>query len=256
MGAPAGALHESPGGPTRLPSATASMCAGAATPRAIAPAATAAPTSPPRLKNPWKLGEHRAPEGRLHRDALRVHGHVERRVRGAEEPEGPGDAGRARREHRQRQRQRQRGRRQERDAPAPASADQPSRRRQDRHGPDRHREEHAPERAVPEAVRRLDQRNVRHPAGQHQPVQEEDRAHGGPGGSAPRHTGRRHSVERPDAGGQRAARDAPRTGPRGAGSCERMATPRSAGGASPPSPVQPVWWLAPVPAPLSPWKYS
>ena len=22
------------------------------------------------------------------------------------------------------------------------------------------------------------------------------------------------------------------------------------------SPVQPVWWLAPIPAPLSPWKYS
>lgn len=22
------------------------------------------------------------------------------------------------------------------------------------------------------------------------------------------------------------------------------------------SPVQPVWWLAPMPAPLSPWKYS
>ena len=21
-------------------------------------------------------------------------------------------------------------------------------------------------------------------------------------------------------------------------------------------PVQPVWWLAPMPAPLSPWKYS
>ena len=22
------------------------------------------------------------------------------------------------------------------------------------------------------------------------------------------------------------------------------------------APVQPVWWLAPIPAPLSPWKYS
>ena len=35
-----------------------------------------------------------------------------------------------------------------------------------------------------------------------------------------------------------------------------ISTPRSAGAASPPAPVQPVWWLAPRPAPLSPWKYS
>jgi len=33
-------------------------------------------------------------------------------------------------------------------------------------------------------------------------------------------------------------------------------TPRNSSGSSATVPVQPVWWLAPMPAPLSPWKYS
>ena len=167
----------------RLPSVTAASVRERRDPRGHRPARQDRAHQPTQAEQPVEAGEHRPPQGGLDGDALGVHRHVERRVGRAEQPERRGDKERARRQQRQRQRQRESAGGQEGDAPASQPADEPSRQRQHDHGADGHRQEHAAERALPEAVGRLDHGNVRHPARQHEPVQEEDRAHRQPGGA-------------------------------------------------------------------------
>ena len=124
-----------------------------------------------------KCGHDRSVVPILDRDGLRVHRDVQEGVERTQERQRRRHLPRGRRDDGERQHEAESDGGDRGDAATAPACDQPRSERQGEHGADSHGQQHEAEAIVAEPVLRLDGGDVRNPARQHRPVDEEDGRH-------------------------------------------------------------------------------